>query len=141
MIRNRLTSDIDTRNIVRRARPFPKLFHVDGVVRLPTFQSFLNHLSGLYLVVIVPPFHFLDNLSMELNVLHRWFALLHLLLRNVSRTQVVLGADGPEIVPKTTKQTCFCVTLLLTTLTRERTFQNNWSPFLILVYCSPLVFR
>ncbi len=73
--------------------------------------------------MLVPPFHFLDNLSMSLNVLHRWFALLHL-LRNAFQTQVVPDADGPEMVAKTTKQASFCVTLLLPTLARERTFQN-----------------
>jgi hypothetical protein len=50
-----------------------------------------------------PIFHFLHNFSMDLNVFHRWFALLHL-LRNTSQTQVVPGADGPEKVAKTTKQ-------------------------------------
>ena len=64
-----------------------------------------------------------DNLIMALNVLHRWFVLLHL-LRIDSLDQVVPVADGPEIVSKTTKQASFCVTLLLPTLARERTFQD-----------------
>jgi hypothetical protein len=37
---------------------------------------------------------------------------------------VVPGADGPEKVAKTTKQTSSGVPLLLPTLARERTFQN-----------------
>ena len=66
----------------------------------------------------------LNVLSMMLNVLWIWFELLHIFLRSVSQTQVVPVVDGPEIVDKTTKQASFCVTLLLPTLTRERTFQN-----------------
>ncbi len=106
-----------------RSWSFPKLFHVDGIVSLPTFQWSLSHLSVLYFLVLVPPFHFLDNLSMSLNVLRRWFTLLHL-LRNTSQDQVVPDVDGPEIVSKTTKQASFWVTLLLPTLARESTFQN-----------------
>jgi hypothetical protein len=90
---------------------------------LSTFQWSLVRLSGLYLLVLVPPFHFLDNLSMTLNVFCRWFPLLHL-LRNTSQTQVVPDTDGSVIVVKTTKQVSFWVTLLLPTLARERTFQN-----------------
>ena len=65
----------------------------------------------------------LNVLSMSLNVLCIWFALLHL-LRSASQTQVVPGADGSEIVAKTTKQASFCVTLRLLTLARECTFQD-----------------
>ena len=65
----------------------------------------------------------LNVLSLDLNVLRIWFALLHL-LRNASQDQVVSGTDGPGIVVKTTKQETFCVTLLLPTLVRERTFQD-----------------
>jgi hypothetical protein len=53
----------------------------------------------LYLLVIVP-FHFLDNFIMTLNVLRRWFALFHL-LRNASQDQVVPDTHGPEKVDKT----------------------------------------
>ncbi len=117
--------------IVRQARPFPKVFHVDDIVSLPTFQWSLNHLSDLYLVVIVPPFHFLDNLSMALNVLRRWFALLHL-LRNASQAQVVLDAGFPG----TGKFLCH------PSATDSRPWayfsEYDWSPFLLLVYCSPL---
>ena len=60
---------------------------------------------------------------MALNVLRRWFALLHL-LRNASQAQVVPGADGSEKVAKTTQQASSRVPLLLPTLARERTFQN-----------------
>jgi hypothetical protein len=72
----------------------------------PSGRDVRSLLSGLYLVVIVPPFHFLDNLSMVLNVLGRWFALMHL-LRNASQVQVVPDTDGPEIVGKTTQQASF----------------------------------
>ena len=65
----------------------------------------------------------LNVLSMTLNVLRIWFALLHL-LRNASQTQVVPDTDGPGLVTKATKQESFCVTLLLPTLARERTFQD-----------------
>jgi hypothetical protein len=43
---------------------------------------------------------------MKLNVLRKWFVLLHL-LRNASQAQVVPGADGSEMVDKTTKQASF----------------------------------
>ena len=109
--------------IVIRATPFPKLFHVDDIVILPTFQWSLSPLSGLYLLVIVPPFHFLHNFIMVLNVIRRWFALLHL-LRNAFQSQVVPDADGSEKVAKTTQQASSWVPLLLPTLARERTFQN-----------------
>ncbi len=46
------------------------------------------------------------------------------LFRTASHPQVVPGADGPEVVAQTTKQASFCVTLLLATLVRERTFQE-----------------
>jgi hypothetical protein len=84
----------------------------------------IQRFSKSHLLVIIPPFHFHDNFSMALNVLRRWFALLHL-LRNASQTQVVPGADGPEKVTKTTKQVSSGVPLLLPTLARERTFQNT----------------
>ncbi len=67
---------------------------------------------------------------MTLDVLRRWFTLLHL-LRNVSQTQVVPDVDGPEIVSKTTKQASFGVTLVLPTLARESTFQN----MIVLHFC------
>ena len=68
------------------------------------------------LLVVVPPFHFLDNFSMTFNVLRRWFVLLHL-LQNSSQDQGVPDTDGSEKVAKTTKQ-------LMPSLARERTFQN-----------------
>ncbi len=113
-------------NQKRRARSTPslKLVHLpwDWTASWWTRLS-IQRFSKSHLPVIVPPFHFLDNLSMALNVLHRWFALLQL-LRNASQTQVVPGADGPEKVAKTTKQASSWVPLLLPTLARERTFQN-----------------
>ena len=83
----------------------------------------IQRFSKSHLLVLVPPFHFLHNFSMALNVLRRWFALLHL-LRNASQAQVVPGADGSEKVAKTTQQASSRVPLLLPTLARERTFQN-----------------
>ncbi len=89
----------------------------------PTFQWSLSHLSGLYLLVVVPPFHFLDNFRMTLNVLRRWFTLLHLLQKD-SQDQVVPVADGSEKVAKTTKQATSWVPLLMSSLVRECTFQD-----------------
>ena len=66
----------------------------------------------------------LNVLSKALNVLRIWFELLHIFLRSASQAQVVPGTDGPGIVAKATKQESFCVTLLLPTLARERTFQD-----------------
>ena len=63
----------------------------------------IQRFSKSHLLVLVPPFHFHDNFSMKLNVLRRWFALLHL-LRNASQAQVVPGADGPENVAKPQNQ-------------------------------------
>ena len=60
---------------------------------------------------------------MTLNVLLLWVSPLHL-FRTDSYPQVVPGVDGPEVVDQTTKQTSFCVTLLIVTLVRERTFQE-----------------
>ena len=73
--------------------------------------------------MLVPLLQLLDNLSMTLNVLWIWVAPVHL-FRTDSHPQVVLGVDGLEVVSQTTKQASFCVTLLLVTLVRERTFQE-----------------
>ncbi len=43
---------------------------------------------------------------------------------STSMLPLVQGADGSEVVGQTTKQASFCVTLLLMTLLRERTFQE-----------------
>jgi hypothetical protein len=83
--------------IVRRASLFVKLFHVDVVVRLPTLQWSLHHLSSLYLVVVVPLLLFLDNLNITLNVMWIWFALLHLFKRSSSRQTPTPSSGGQTL--------------------------------------------
>ena len=88
--------------------PFAKQFHVHHIVRFPTLQRSLGRLSVLYLVVLVPLLQLIDNLCMELNVLWKWLAQLHMV--GVGRSchpQVLPTVDVSVIVRPVTKQACF----------------------------------
>ena len=90
--------DLTNLLIVKKAHGKPRRHDSLALVHgMSTSSLFLiGHLSGLYVLILVPLLQFLDNLSMDLNVLCIWFALLHLFFRTTSQSQVVPGADGPE---------------------------------------------
>ena len=105
--------------------PFAKNFHVDIIVKLPTFQSSLVLLLGM----CVPLLELLHDLRRVFKVLWIWFALLHL-FRTVRKSQVLPAVDRPKKVAQSAKQASFRVTLLRASLLRERTSQD-----LVRVHC------
>ena len=117
-------------SIIRRTSPFAKIFHDDGIAKLPTLQGSLGHLSAFLLGMCVPLLELLHDLWRAFKVLWIWFALLHL-FRTIRKSQVLPAADGPPIVSQSAKQSSFGVTLLRVSLVRERTSQD-----LVRVHCS-----
>ena len=118
-------------SIIRRTSPFAKIFHDDGITKLPTLQGSLGHLSAFLLDMCVPLLELLHDLRRAFKVLWIWFALLHL-FRTVRKPQVLPAADRPKTVAQSAKQASFRVTLLLASLLRERTSQDlvrvHWFP-------------
>ena len=98
-------------SIIRRTNPFTKIFHDDGITKLPTLQGSLGHLTAFLLDMCVPLLELLHDLRRSFKVLWIWFALMNL-FRTVRKPQVVPAADRPKKVAQSTKQASFRVTLL-----------------------------
>ena len=111
--------------------------HVHRIIRFPTVQLSLGHLSDLYLVKCVPLVQFRDNLWLTIYVFCSWFTPMHL-FRTVYKSQVLLTENGSEKIVATTKKASFCVTVLLwVSLVRESTFQEITG--LLFCYCCMVV--
>jgi hypothetical protein len=116
-------------SIIRRTSPLAKIFHDDGIAKLPTFQGSLGHLSVFLLDMCVPLLELLHDLRRAFKVLWIWFTLLHL-FRTVCNPQVLPEVDRSKKVAQSAKQANFRVTLLHASLLRERTSQD-----LVRVHC------
>jgi hypothetical protein len=116
-------------SIIRRTSPFAKIFHDDGIAKLPTLQGSLGHLSAFLLDMCVPLLELLHDLRRAFKVLWIWLALLHL-FRTVRKPQVLPVEDRYKKVDQSSNQTSFRVNLLRASLLRERTSQD-----LVRVHC------
>ena len=97
---------------IRHTSLCAEILHVDGIVRYPTFQGSLGHLSGCLLGLCVPLPQLPHDLRKAVTVLGIWFAHLHL-FRTPRKSQVTSTATGSSKVSQSSKQASSLVTLLL----------------------------
>jgi len=108
---------------IRHTSLFAEIVHDDGIVRCPTFQGSLGHLSGCLIGLCVPLPQLPHDLRKAVTVLGIWFAHLHV-FRTLLKPQVSSAATGSPKVAQSAKQASFFFILLRATVLRERTSQE-----------------